>query len=389
MPDTPMLGLPLIAASQAQKHITHNEALMLLDAMVQLSVISRTMASPPASAVDGDRYLLPASPSGAWAGQAGKLAVLQGGGWVFLAPRPGWCMWVEAEARLLTFDGGAWREPVSLPDATNAPRMGVNATADEVNRLAVAGHASLFTHAGDGHQMKLNKNAAGDTASLLYQTNWSGRAEMGLAGNDDFAVKVSADGTAWKEALVIERHTGAVCLPNTPLLSRKLFSQSLATQGPGFASDTYLMGSAITLPPSGVKPGTRYSLVFDVNKYATATTAPLIRLRFGQTGSLADPVLGQVVFGAQTPSADDGRFTVDVMFRSVGPGTAAQVQAVFALQHNLATGGLSVGAGPVRRVGSAGFDSTLPGAMIGLSINAGASSSWMVTLVQASLENFD
>ena len=46
---TTHLLLPYILASQAQKHVTHNEALRLLDAMVQLSVLDRDLAAPPAS----------------------------------------------------------------------------------------------------------------------------------------------------------------------------------------------------------------------------------------------------------------------------------------------------------------------------------------------------
>jgi hypothetical protein len=73
----------------------------------------------------------------------------------------------------------------------------------------------LFNHAGAGHQHKINKAAAGDTASLLFQTATSGRAEMGTAGDDDFHLKVSADGSTWKEAIVIDRSTGAVSMPLT------------------------------------------------------------------------------------------------------------------------------------------------------------------------------
>ena len=65
----------------------------------------------------------------------------------------------------------------------------------------MAADATLLTHDGSGHQIKVNKASATDTASLLFQTGFSGRAEMGLAGNDDFSVKVSADGAAWTEAL--------------------------------------------------------------------------------------------------------------------------------------------------------------------------------------------
>ena len=97
-----------------------------------------------------------------------------------------------------------------------AALFGVNATADTTTKFAVAAAASLFNHAGAGHQHKINKAAAGDTASLLFQTATSGRAEMGTAGDDDFHFKVSADGSTWKEAIVIDRTTGIVALPLTP-----------------------------------------------------------------------------------------------------------------------------------------------------------------------------
>jgi hypothetical protein len=79
------------------------------------------------------------------------------------------------------------------------PQLGVNTAADASNRLTVASDASLFTHAGGGHQIKINKNTASNTASLLLQNGFSGRAELGLAGNDDLSLKVSADGAQWRK----------------------------------------------------------------------------------------------------------------------------------------------------------------------------------------------
>ena len=64
-------GLPYLAAAQAQKHVTHNEALRRLDAVVQLAVLDATLAAPPASPDEGDRYIVAASATGAWAGQDG------------------------------------------------------------------------------------------------------------------------------------------------------------------------------------------------------------------------------------------------------------------------------------------------------------------------------
>lgn len=73
--------------------------------------------------------------------------------------------------------------------------------------------ATLLNHAGSGHQLKLNKAVASDTASLLFQTGFGGRAEMGTSGSDDFAVKVSADGATWSVALEADAATGEMTLP--------------------------------------------------------------------------------------------------------------------------------------------------------------------------------
>ena len=178
---------------------------------------------------------------------------------------------MEYERRFLLFDGADWIDLCAAGEPGALERIGIGTTADDVNRLAVSSPAVLFTHAGRGVQAKLNKSAAGDTASVLFQAGWSGRAEMGLAGDDDFRLKVSADGSVWREAIVIDRATGAVSLPATP--PRCLFNQSLAAQGPGFAVNTYLSGSAIAIPAGGLKAGTRYRLLFDVTKTAAGTAS--------------------------------------------------------------------------------------------------------------------
>ncbi|MGE3832991.1 MAG: DUF2793 domain-containing protein [Parvibaculaceae bacterium] len=211
MSDTQHLGLPLLAASQAQKHVTHNEALMLVDALLQLGIISRALAAPPGSPEEGDRYLVAASASGGWSGHDGELACFIDGVWRFMAPQAGWLLWCEDEEELLVFDGTDWRAGAGI-DQLN--RLGINTAADAVNRFALRSNAALFTaiYAADGGngdiQHKINKESAGDTASQLYQTDFSGRAETGLCGDDDFHVKVSPDGSAWREALLIEGDSG-------------------------------------------------------------------------------------------------------------------------------------------------------------------------------------
>jgi hypothetical protein len=86
--------------------------------------------------------------------------------------------------------------------------VGINANHDSVNRLAVSAPATLFNHEGGGHQLKINKATAGETASLLFQTGFGGRAEMGTSGSDDFAIKVSADGGTWHTALRLDAASG-------------------------------------------------------------------------------------------------------------------------------------------------------------------------------------
>ena len=205
-----VLALPYIQPSQAQKHVTHNEALRLLDVIVQLAVLDRSRTAAPVPAAVGERHIVAAGAAGDWAGQDGTIAVFDLEGWVFFAPQPGWRAEVLAESCGVVFDGAGWVAPGDLPQ--RFPQLGVNASADAVNRLSVSSAATLFNHAGGGHQLKLNKAAATDTASLLFQTGFSGRAEMGLAGNDDFAVKVSPDGAAFVEALRVGSD-GSVALP--------------------------------------------------------------------------------------------------------------------------------------------------------------------------------
>nr|WP_321483374.1 DUF2793 domain-containing protein [uncultured Cohaesibacter sp.] len=77
MTSTALLRLPYIASNQNQKHITHNEALRMLDALVQLSVLDRDLSAPPDAPADGARYIVADGASGAWTGWEGSIAASQ------------------------------------------------------------------------------------------------------------------------------------------------------------------------------------------------------------------------------------------------------------------------------------------------------------------------
>lgn len=205
MPSTPdsspILGLPFIQPSQAQKHVTHNEAIQTLDILVQTAVEEVGATSPPATPATGTIYALGAGATGEWAGQDGKLAARLPEAWIFLTPLSGWHVFNRADGRLHVFDGSAWKT-LSV-DLQNLPGLGVGTSFDSSNRLSVRSPNTLFSHDGTGHQLKINKASTSNTASLLFQTNWTGKAEMGLNGNDDFSIKV---GATFADALIAFEH---------------------------------------------------------------------------------------------------------------------------------------------------------------------------------------
>ena len=220
MEQSPRLSLSYVAPSQAQKHVTVNETFRRLDALVQMTVRSRTTSAQPAAPDEGDGYILPAAPTGAaWDNyQADDLAFFQDGAWVSVAGVAGMRAYVADDDALVIFDGAAW-SPVG--GGTQSALFGVNTAADATNRLAVKSDAVLFSHddvtpgSGDA-RVNVNKAAVGDTASHLFQTGFSGRAEFGLVGDDDFTIKVSADGASWKDAITIDKDTGHLGVNKTP-----------------------------------------------------------------------------------------------------------------------------------------------------------------------------
>lgn len=212
MDQTTNLNLPYIAPAQAQKHVTHNEALRALDALVQLSVRSRRVAAPPQEPVEGDRYVVAPEASAPWAGRNGQIASWQDGTWAFFQPQEGWHAFVIDEHRFVVFDRASWREVAGGTNPVEA--VGINMVAGEDNRLAVRSPASLFDHVGGSHQMKINKADDTQAASLLFQSNYEGRAEMGTMWGREFRIKTSADGVQWHDVMVADSSTGAARFPS-------------------------------------------------------------------------------------------------------------------------------------------------------------------------------
>lgn len=108
MVNTPNLALPLLSPSQAQKHVTVNDALVRLDAITNLRILALDVLDPPTDASDGDSYIIPESATGEWEDRSSQVAVFSNGGWLFLLPQVGWDAVIASTSLKLTFDGVGW-----------------------------------------------------------------------------------------------------------------------------------------------------------------------------------------------------------------------------------------------------------------------------------------
>jgi hypothetical protein len=120
MPNTFNLELTLLEPSQAQKHVTVNEALVRLDALGQLVLQSVVETTPPVAPPEGAVYGIPAGAQAPWSNFVGQLATFVNGGWVYFLPRPGWRAWLlDADADVV-FDGVTWRSVSPRATASGA-----------------------------------------------------------------------------------------------------------------------------------------------------------------------------------------------------------------------------------------------------------------------------
>lgn len=103
------LALPLLAAGQAGKELTHNEALTRLDMLVQPAVIGIGGNTPPQAPQPGQCWIVGATPTGAWSGRAGAIAGWTAGGWRFVAARAGLCARHLPSGETAVCDGIGWQ----------------------------------------------------------------------------------------------------------------------------------------------------------------------------------------------------------------------------------------------------------------------------------------
>jgi hypothetical protein len=219
MSETANLGLPLLMAAQAQKHVTVNEALARLDALAQIVLRSRTQALPPASARDGDAYAVPAGAGGDWAGQAGRLALRVNGGWEHVAPRTGWRGWIEDERQPAVFDGVAWA-PSAIAVSEGGAALAVRVV--EFDHAVGAGSQSVTAPAIPAGSIVFG--VTGRVIEALGGTATSFRVGVGTGAPDRYGSGIGTGAGAWFRGV-----TG------TPTAYYADTSLSLAAEGGAFA----------------------------------------------------------------------------------------------------------------------------------------------------------
>lgn len=232
---TPNFAIPELAAAQAQKYVTVNEALRTVDAAMNLVVIRADFTAPPGSPSEGDKYIPFATASGAWTGQEDNVALFINGTWVFFVPVEGWRAYNQTTNELLVFDGTSWAafKPSFGNGTAAAPAYSFASDPDTgmyrnaANQLGFAtGGAERFlltntqatvstgdlivNNAGTNAVVTVNKGATGNDAGFTFQTAFSTVAQLGALGDDQFTIKV---GGSFTTALTIDSATAAVDLP--------------------------------------------------------------------------------------------------------------------------------------------------------------------------------
>ncbi len=127
-------NLPLLAVAQAQKEITHNEALTRIDSLLNPVIVGFATEPPPLTESDaGKCWVVGADATAEWAGNEGCLANWTGFGWRFQRPVAGMQIWLKSENAYRI-----WTEDVWLPAAVISDPQGGTSIDAEARAALVA-----------------------------------------------------------------------------------------------------------------------------------------------------------------------------------------------------------------------------------------------------------
>lgn len=330
------LSLPFIQPSQAQKHVTHNEALRILDVVTQLSVAADDQTAPPASPADGARYIVEENGSDDWAGHDGEIALFEDGAWRFFVPRAGWRAFVVSREALVAYDGSEWLD-LDSSELEEIETFGLGMTSLPDAPFSAKVNAALWTalyqaDGGTGDMMStLNKEATGNDAGLVLQQDFQTRALFGLFGTNNLRLATSDDGTTFYDGLILNSGSGIVDQPRLPRFKGKTnfdnygaadvwtriaindmaYNEQVAfdagsNEFTAAVSGTYMMGALLTFK-------------------ADASTASRIGARLVVNGS--DPVVGSQVESTGAHVSERTTVSIQTMV-ALNAGDTVELQGI-------------------------------------------------------------
>ena len=291
----PNLGLINNAAINQVYVNQLRQFLQAADQLIMGNVINATTVVPPTSPSNGDAYLLSTgTPSGAWTGQGGNIAVwttqftLAGTNtlsprWVFYQPKPGWILWNQALATLVVDNGSAWA-PLSgganFPTNTDITSMtGIPNTTINNTGYAFNDGTDPATTIGATWQLGAGTFGSVSTVQIGDQvfsgTGYTGLG-IGVSSSTEFSLlapgAISTSGTVTTQLLhaLTSVTTGELLVGSTGTgtITAASANQTVSIGGLGFSTNTtsVLINSGQVSPSNGVG-----LLGFDPNYYTQTT----------------------------------------------------------------------------------------------------------------------
>jgi hypothetical protein len=335
---SPRLSLSYLVSGQAQKEITHNDALNDLDSLAQISVINMTTNTPPGSPAEGDSYLIGSSPTGLWSGNAGKIASYYSG-WRIKTPKEGWVAWVQDIDRAYEFDGTNWVLPsrsiaaggyLNFGSTAGSSGYGLRDNAGTMEYKNSGGAWAGIGSGGGGGSGTVNAGTAGQmTYYAATGTAVSGNANATISSG---ALTLGVSGTTIGSLLLAGNTSGTISLKpqaaagtynfNLPITAGSS-GQVLASGGGSAAAMTWTTlatvatsGSASDLSAGTLPTGRLPALTGDVSSSAGSNSVTVAKIN-GATLGTTTATSGNLLIGSGTTWATQA-VSGDVTINSSG-----------------------------------------------------------------------
>lgn len=158
---------------------------------------------------------------------------------------------------------------------------------------------------------------------------------------------------------------------------------STAAQVVAAATLTYISGSALRVPPGGLKVGSKIRFKFSMTKTAAGTATSTIAIVVGTAGTTADTARVSFTKPAGTAAIDEALVIVEAVVRSVS--ATGVIVGELVLVHGLENTGHAVIPVVCLNTVSAGFDNSGDELVVGLVITTGAADAITIQMVDAEL----